>query len=100
MSNALNQFLDLQEMDITSFSAALGVPYQTAWRIVRGKVIPSDPLKIKIYRITMGKITPNDFYDLPDLSSPSGDLQADFLSSVSSPKVFPESCQDSVGGGC
>lgn len=108
MSNALSQFLLLQNMDITSFSAKLGVPYTTAWRIVRGKVTPSDPLKLKIYQITKGQITPNDFYDLPALFE--GD-QPDLFGAVSSPKIFPESritpsgldCQEScqpMGAGC
>ena len=89
MFNKLSQFLNHHNLDTTALSKLLDVPYPTAWRIVNRRVIPSDKLKLKIYAITNGYVTPNDFYDLPPLESQQG--QMDFFHAHSSPELFTES---------
>ena len=34
-----------------------------------GQQIPARAVMIRLYRVTAGRVTPNDFYDLPDLDA-------------------------------
>lgn len=51
----------------------LGVTQPTISAVERWPVnsIPGRELMIAIYRVTNGIVTPNDFYNLPDLDTPA-----------------------------
>lgn len=111
MCRAFKKFLQQQKITPIEFCKKYDMAQPTVSKYLAGNRIPRKAEMLKIFQITNGAVTPNDFYDLPDLSAPSGDLQTDFFSSVSSSKVFPESritpsgldCQEScqpMGAGC
>lgn len=54
-----------------SYGAAarrLGLPNSTVcWRYANNRLIPRAPTMIRIYVVTKGRVTPNDFYEFPKL---------------------------------
>ncbi len=45
---------------------------ETGRRYANGKRVPKKPHGQKIYVVTGGEVTPDDFYDLPALPKPKG----------------------------
>jgi len=43
----------------------IGVSGTAAARYIRGERLPSKEQMLALYEISRGKVTPNDFYDLP-----------------------------------
>lgn len=60
----LKQFLKNKKITIEKFSVVADIPYTTICKYVYGKRKPSDSYMIRIYRVTKGKVSPNDFYNL------------------------------------
>jgi predicted transcriptional regulator len=60
----LKQFLKNKKITIEKFSVVADIPYTTICKYVHGKRKPSEAYMNKIYRITNGNVSPNDFYNL------------------------------------
>ncbi len=47
---------------------------KTAWRYAKRVQRPDPEVMVRIFRATGGRVTPNDFYDLPDLEERSSTI--------------------------
>lgn len=66
------RFLDwIKQNDLTLWDAAamLGSDASNVRRYAAGAQIPRPSLMREIFRATGGQVTPNDFYDLPDIGA-------------------------------
>lgn len=59
-------WLKLQQMDINLFAEKIGESRNLVHKYLYEDVIPRHKVMIKIYRITLGAVTANDFYRLSD----------------------------------
>jgi hypothetical protein len=62
----LEIWLEIQEMEIEVFAKAIGKRRSLVHKYIHEDVIPRRKVMIKIYRITLGSVTANDFYRLSD----------------------------------
>lgn len=58
-----------QGLSIQALADKLESTHQVASRYCNGTRIPVPPMMGRIYVLTHGQVTPNDFYDLPKLGS-------------------------------
>lgn len=92
----LSTFLDVNGITQTQFAAEFGVSLNTASRWARRLMVPAPKKMLQIYLWTHGAVTPNDFYDLPDLTQGGLDaLQA--RSHPADPSSLP-ALQDGAAG--
>jgi len=61
----------MKGMTQAALAAQLGCSQSYVSQMERGKapIIPGPDVMAEIHRVTEGAVQPNDFYDLPDLSS-------------------------------
>ena len=62
----LEMWLKLQQMDINLFAEKIGKSRNLVHKYIHEDVIPRHKVMIKIYRITLGSVTANDFYRLSE----------------------------------
>lgn len=68
MHMRLNVYLQKNAMTISQFASKIGVSSAAAYRYASGKRRPGDLATMRrIYDITNGNVTANDFYNLPPL---------------------------------
>lgn len=67
MCHALKVFLESNGKSAIQFARDISVTYATVSRYLSGTRIPEKEILHKIYVITQGSVTPNDFYDLPEI---------------------------------
>ena len=71
----LRTYLNDHRITTAAFGRAAGVRLRsTMQRIVNRGAIPRPDLMRKIYVLTNGVVTPNDFYDLPELATADSGL--------------------------
>jgi transcriptional regulator with XRE-family HTH domain len=58
----LNNLSNKAAQDGRSLSELIGISKSHLWRIKNGKAFPSLNVLIRIYALSDGRITPNDFY--------------------------------------
>ena len=75
-----------------SVALALGVAVSTVASWEQGKKIPGAAFMVLIYRMTEGAVSPNDFYDLPDLHHPAACEQRHERSSQSILRRIAKAC--------
>ena len=73
MCNALETYLTKQDLSYTAFADLIGCRPQTVGRYVSGNRIPTKSHMKNIYVVTHGKVSPNDFYDLPSFGGDDRD---------------------------
>lgn len=56
-----------EKVNLTVFAHRCGFSIQSAQRYVAGTRMPRRDEMVRIYVVTGGDVTPNDFYDLPCL---------------------------------
>ncbi len=61
----LETFLIKTGWDRTYLAWKIGVNECSVTRYLTGSRIPSPDVMVSIYRVTKGKVAPNDFYQLP-----------------------------------
>jgi hypothetical protein len=61
----LAQWLGDHELSFAEFGRRLGVTTSEARRFALGERIPRRPTMQRVFLVTGGAVTPNDFYDLP-----------------------------------
>lgn len=66
----LSDFIDAQGLTASQFGVRIGVSRGAALRYATGARIPHPEIMARIYVVTGGAVTPNDFYDLPEPSNP------------------------------
>jgi DNA-binding transcriptional regulator YiaG len=59
-----------QAVPVPELAAQIGCARQTWYSWERGTSIPQSDQMVRIVEMTAGQVTPNDFYDLPDLGAP------------------------------
>lgn len=61
----LSSYLSDNDISIPQFAQKIGAANRTiVWRYVNGIRRPSKEMLARIYDVTNGAVTPNDFYDL------------------------------------
>ncbi len=65
--NALDRWREAQGLSYTGLAALLEITQPAASRYCHGDRVPKPILMVRIYLATGGRVTPNDFYDLPRL---------------------------------
>lgn len=83
MCDALKTYLAEKKLSVSDLAAGIGVPHPTASRYVNGIRIPRKREMAAIYMFTAGEVRPDDFYDLPDLSSSSSAAAPDRVAALS-----------------
>lgn len=68
----LHAWLEAQGKTQSEFAADIGCAISTISRLCALCIGRDDDLKRRVYIATRGAVTPNDFYDLPELPGPSG----------------------------
>lgn len=61
----ISEYLNERELSQAQFGAEIGVSQSAVERYVNRKRIPDEDVMRRIYQITKGQVTANDFYDLP-----------------------------------
>jgi hypothetical protein len=61
----LETFLSKTGWDRTFLAWKIGVNECSVTRYLTGSRIPSPDVMVAIYKVTKGKVAPNDFYQLP-----------------------------------
>ncbi len=70
-SHPLRQWRLERDYTLDAAAAGVGTVRQVWYDWEGGRRIPSREFMAAIYRFTRGAVTPNDFYDLPDLETGS-----------------------------
>jgi predicted transcriptional regulator len=60
----LDSYLSENGFTCGQFARLIGVTPQAVDRYVKGQRIPNEEVMPKIYEMTNGEVTPNDFFDL------------------------------------
>ncbi len=60
----LSDYMEKRSLSATALAEQLGVSVSTVTRAVKGEAVPSKSLMASIHKLTSGKVTPSDFYDL------------------------------------
>ena len=60
----LASFLKSKAISDSDFADRVGVSRQAIHRYKNGERIPEKPVLSKIYKVTGGAVTPNDFFDM------------------------------------
>lgn len=66
--NALDTWRRDQGLDYQQLAGRLMVNHETASRYCKGRRIPARDIMRRIYVLTGGKVTANDFYGLPSVA--------------------------------
>jgi len=61
----LATYLENNEISDAAFARQIGVERQAVGRYKSGDRFPEKPILLKIYEVTAGAVTANDFADLP-----------------------------------
>lgn len=69
----LADWLDAEKLSHQEFGDRIGKSQAAVSRYVAGKRMPDEETLIKIFEVTAGAVTPNDFVALPDLSAVADD---------------------------
>ena len=64
----LKDYIEKNGLSVQKFADSIGVDRTTVLRYFYGRK-PNEDTMLKIYKITNGKIQPNDFYSLPKLTN-------------------------------
>jgi len=62
----LEKFLKLEKLSIPEFAEMIGVNKSAVFRYIHEGSIPKAPVMTKIYLVTRGAVSANDFYRLTD----------------------------------
>jgi hypothetical protein len=74
----LGDWIERERLTLEAFGRRINRNYTAVARYIRGERLPGRKTYIDIYVETRGEVTPNDFYDLPELtSSPQNVLAGD-----------------------
>lgn len=65
----LNEYIKLHEMTGLAFANLVGAQKGLVSKWRRGNVRPSRHYYQKIYEVTGGRVTPNDFFDLESVNT-------------------------------
>ena len=65
----LSSYLDINDISDAGFARQLGVSRQAVQRYRTADRRPAEEIILKIYLVTKGAVTPNDFMKLPKLRS-------------------------------
>lgn len=63
----LAKYLDDNEISDAAFARSIGVERQAVGRYRAGERFPEKPILLKIYEVTSGQVTANDFAGLPEV---------------------------------
>lgn len=67
----LSEFLENNDISVAEFARLIGVKSRaTVYRYAEGLRIPDEVVMPKIFSATNGKVTANDFYNLPPTKKP------------------------------
>lgn len=67
LGGALGRWLHETGQTSVAFAEQVGVSQAAISRFCAGKQIPRRDIMVSMYRLTNGAVTPNDFFDLPEL---------------------------------
>lgn len=65
----LSKYLKSQHISETEFAKTLGVLQATVNRYCRGKRVPGPKVMRKIFTVTHGAVSANDFFNLPAIKN-------------------------------
>jgi hypothetical protein len=65
----IHEHLAVEKLSAAGWGRLMGLSRAQAARAVRGKAVPSRRVVIRTYVWSGGKVRPDDWYDLPDLST-------------------------------
>ena len=65
----LSAYLSSNELSDAEFAAAIGVERQAVHRYRSGLRVPTKAVLTKIFEVTGGQVSANDFFDFGDASS-------------------------------
>ena len=60
----LSDFFKINKTKVNDFAMQVGVVRSAVYSYAKGEKVPSRETMQKIYKLTNGQVTPNDFYDL------------------------------------
>lgn len=63
----LKRWLIQAETSRAEFADKIGTTLRSIDRYIKGERKPTDKIYCKIHAATNGQVTPNDFYDLPEI---------------------------------
>ncbi|MGL1921963.1 MAG: helix-turn-helix transcriptional regulator [Hyphomicrobiales bacterium] len=63
----LQTWLTQAEISRANFADKISTSIATIGRYINGERKPTDGIYLKIHAATNGQVTPNDFYDLPEI---------------------------------
>lgn len=68
----MSSYIAAHGLTLTEMAVRLGLPVQTVSRYASGARRPREAEMVRIYEVTGGQVTPNDFFDLPGQPPPPG----------------------------
>lgn len=69
----LSHYITENGLTLTELAAQLDLPVQTVSRYACGARRPREAEMLRIFEVTGGKVTPNDFFNLPTLTPHTGE---------------------------
>lgn len=63
----LRDYISKYKKRVSTFASEIGVTRDCVYKYMSGDRIPDEAIMPMIYRATNGKVTANDFFDLPTL---------------------------------
>lgn len=73
----LHDWMYAEKLSAAEWGRKVGIPSRaSAARYVKGMRMPPSSVIVATYVLSGGRVTPNDFYDLPDLSTLSAEQAA------------------------
>lgn len=74
-TSKLTRWCDENAINFSEGARRIGTVPDTFRRYAHGMRVPRPAHMVAIYLLTGGRVTPNDFYDLPALPEAAGDSQ-------------------------
>jgi hypothetical protein len=65
----IHEHLAVEKISAAAWGRIVGLSRMQALRAVKGEVVPRKGVVVKTYVWSRGRVTPDDWYDLPDLAS-------------------------------
>ena len=65
----LSDYLKAEGMTLAQFGSQIGISASTVHRYATGLRVPKPEVMSRVFAATDGRVTPNDFFDLPTPAS-------------------------------
>lgn len=72
----LAEYLETNDLSDAAFARAIGVERQAVGRYKNGERFPEKPILLKIFEVTNGQVSANDFAGLPPEPHPQPEAAA------------------------